>query len=150
MKGSHWDRTYGWGYINMDAAYWQREFVYEKTIGPKKPLCYLLHANRGDKITVVWERRFDSGGKPYDFTPLKMELFRAQDQTLIDVDDSQIDNVLQVANYPRNNTMAKNGASPSVIVKLSVAKGIDTIDGREEEPIAIAATSKLQQQLACP
>ena len=150
MKGSHWDRTYGWGYINMDAAYWQREFVYEKTISPKKPLCYLLHANTGDKITVVWERRFDSTGKPYHFTPLKMELLRSKDKTLMDVDDSQIDNVLQVANYPRNNKTIQNEASVSVIVKLSVAKGIDTIDGSKEEPFAIASTSKLQQQLPCP
>ena len=150
IKGSHWDRTYGWGYINLDAAYWQREYVYEKTISPKKPLCYVLHANTGDKITVVWERRFDSSGKPYDFTPLNMQLLRAQDQTIIDVDDSQIDNVLQVANDSGNNPTIKNDAPQELIVKLSVAKGKDRIDGIEEEPIAIAATSKLQQQLACP
>ena len=79
-----------------------------------------------------------------------MELLRTKDRTLIDVDDSQIDNVLQVANYPRNNTTVKNEASQAVIVKLSVANGIDTIDGSEEEAIAIASTSKLQQQLPCP
>jgi serine protease AprX len=150
IEGSHWDRTYGWGYINLNKAYLQRNFVYEKTISPEKSICYVVEANRGDKITLVWERRFDSSGKPYNFTPIKMELFRAKDSKLIDVDDSRIDNVLQVANYPRGNESIDNYPSQTVIVKLSIPKELKQIDGAQQEPFSIAGTSEIEKQAVCP
>ncbi len=150
IEGSHWDRTYGWGYINLDKAYLQRNFVYEKTISPQKPICYVVQANPGDKITVVWERRFDTTGKPYKFTPIQMELFRAKDRKLIDVDDSRIDNVLQVANYPRGNDSLVDYPSQRVIVKLSIPTDIKKLDGIKDEPIAIVGASKIKRVPICP
>lgn len=150
IEGSHWDRTYGWGYINLDKAYLQRNFVYEKTISPQKPICYVMQANSGDKITVVWERRFDTTGKPYKFTPIQMELFRAKDRKLIDVDDSRIDNVLQVANYPRGNDSLADYPSQRVILKLSIPTDIKKLDGVKEEPIAIVGASNIKRVPICP
>jgi serine protease AprX len=150
IEGSHWDRTYGWGYVNLDKAFLQRKFVYEKSIRPQKPMCYVLRANSGDKITVVWERRFDTTGKPYKFTPLQMELFRAKNRKLIDVDDSRIDNVLQVANYPRGNDSLGNYPSQRVIVKLSIPTDIKKLDGIKEEPIAIVGASRIKRVRECP
>lgn len=150
IKGSHWDRTYGWGYINMDKAYLQRHFTYETTISPQKPICYAMQAHLGDKITLVWERRFDSTGTPYQFTPIQLELFRAKDRKLIDADNSRIDNVLQVANYPRGNDSFGDYPLQKVIVKLFIPTDIKNLDGTKEEPIALVGASKLNRVAVCP
>lgn len=72
-------------------------------------------------------------GKPYSFTPIKLELFRAKDNQLIDVDDSRIDNVLQVANYPRRHDSLENYPSQRVIVKLSIPTDIKKLNDVEKQ-----------------
>ncbi len=149
VEGSHWDRTYGWGYINLDKAYLSRYFVYEKKISTQTPVCYELEVKANEKMTVVWERRFASNGTPYQFTPIRMELFSATDGALIDVDNSLIDNVLQVANKRQEKSAPADSPVEKVILKLSIPSEIQKIDGVNAEPIAIATTSRLKRQYKC-
>lgn len=129
IEGSEWNRTYGWGYINMDNAYKQRNNLIEGSITPESPVCYLGRLSSTDKVTLVWERRLAK------LTPLRLSMFAAQDQTLIDGDKSKIDNVLQVSSYPLQYEQ--------VIIEISVAPGFKTIEGAGAEPFALASGSAL-------
>lgn len=135
-EGSEWNRTYGWGYMNMDKAYQEKDFVLTRSIRPGVTLCFVAKLEKGDKVTLVWERRvgFQKDGTSWRFTPMSLWLYDKNGK-VYSKDDSRIDNVLQVANY----TYSKQ----PFIVKVEIPKDIKTIDGAEREPFVLAGSRRL-------
>jgi serine protease AprX len=134
--GTEWNRTYGWGYINMDKAYQQKDFVLSRSIRPGTPLCFIADLEENDKVTLVWERRvgFKKDGSNWQLTPMSLGLYDKNGK-LYSKDDSRIDNVLQVANYPY--------AKQRFIVKVEIPKDIQVIDGAIREPFALVGAKRL-------
>ncbi len=102
VNGSHWDKTYGWGYINLDHAYYHTTDVYQSSLTTSCP----YHYYRGyvltyDKATLTWYRRAIYNGTSvpttyYTLSDLNLNMYRASDMTLIASSSSSIDNVEQL------------------------------------------------------
>jgi serine protease AprX len=139
VPGSLWNRTYGWGYINMDNAFKQKEFVKVEKIHPRRKMCYSGKLSPNDKVTIVWERRVSTDNGEiafYDLTPMTLRLYTSKDHALLDEDVSPIDNVLQVS--------VKGANTARTIVEVSVAEGA-SIDGARYEFFALASGKELRK-----
>ena len=135
VPGSLWNRTYGWGYINMDNAFHEKDFVYEGKLRPSTPRCYVGDIKPNDKVTLVWERRVDTK-RMYAFTPMQLTLYRPADHTLLAQDNSRIDNVLQVSHTDDN--------AHQVRVDIRIPDDVHRIDGSRDEPFALASSVRLK------
>lgn len=138
IEGSQWNRTYGWGYLNMDRAYSQRNNLILDRIKPSTELCYAGSLTEVDKVTLVWERRVGQSvtGEFWRLTPLTLSLYEVESKQLIAHDDSLIDNVLQLSPYPYDLQKA--------LIKISVHPDFKMIEGAESEPFALASGQKLE------
>lgn len=130
IGGSKWNRTYGWGYLNMNQAFEQRENLYQVNIRPHQTICYQGDLRAQDKVTLVWEKHLHD-----PFTPMKLELYERIQEVLMDEDDSQIDNVLQVSAYPYD---------------LHVGLIRITNLGKKDETVALASGQPLRRALCKP
>jgi serine protease AprX len=103
VTGTHWDRTYGWGYINLDQAYLRRNETFSDFLTATER--FRLYKGRlfsGEKATLVWHRRaIYNGINPpavwHLLTDLDLSLRRESDNALLGSSMSAIDNVEQVA-----------------------------------------------------
>ena len=141
ISGSVWNRTYGWGYLNMEKAYDQKDHIIEALLSIENPFWEQeIMMNQGEKVTLVHERRvgYSKNGKEWQLSHLKLELIDKDNNTLIDSDDSAIDSVHQVANcsraLPSTCLMKENKIKVLVRVQLLSTH----IDGANEEPFALA------------
>ena len=141
MAGSYWNRTYGWGYINMDEAFKQKESIIESELTPTHPIWeYQTDLKRGEKVTLVHERRvgFSPEGNEWQLSHLILELIDRSQQTIIDRDISAIDTVHQVANCQRQAgklDCINDNKITHVLVRVRLLN--KTIDGNASEPFAI-------------
>lgn len=141
IQGSLWNRTYGWGYLNMQSAYEQRKNIVMGTLTTADPeQSFQVELPIGGKITLVHERRV---GYSLDYTPwalsaLSLQIVDAKTGEVIDEDNSAIDTVHQVANCQRK-LGEKNCATttPSVRAIVKVKLLSKTIDGASNEPFAL-------------
>ncbi|MFI4956662.1 MAG: S8 family serine peptidase [Gammaproteobacteria bacterium] len=141
VPGSLWNRTYGWGYINMDNAFKQKEFVKREKIHPRRMMCYSGELSPNDKVTLVWERRVSTDNGEillHDLTPMTLRLYQAKGHVLLDEDVSVIDNVLQV-NHTGTDTSR-------TMLEISIADGAQ-IDGARYEPFALASGKALRREV---
>jgi len=104
-----WDSTYGWGYIDLDHAYYHRGDWFKTSIAPSPAFkLYKGYAYNGDTATLVWDRRAVYAGASYPSTyyalsDLDLRLYREDTNAYIDSSLSIIDNVEQVkadGSYP--------------------------------------------------
>ncbi len=101
-----WSNAYGWGYMNLDAAYLRRTDWFLHTVTPRNtPGWYRLYkvpnAQIGDKTTMVWNRRVDyrAGDYPtvwYTLSDLNLRYYRESNNAALALSSSGIDNVEQV------------------------------------------------------
>ena len=106
VSGKEWNRTYGWGYLDLWHANFHKDDYFIDTIAPNGSAgdhqFYVGQGWVGDKATAVWERDVDYND---DSTPtayrslsdINMRLYDEQSHTLEDTDFSAKDNVHQVA-----------------------------------------------------
>jgi len=106
--GSHWNKAYGWGSLNLGSAYFNATDTFESYVStaplplPTGPAERLYHGTlfNGEKATLVWNRSMVYNGlmQPgVGTTPdLDLRLYRQSDGALIDSSLSNIDNVEQV------------------------------------------------------
>ncbi len=134
---SNWDKSYGWGYLDVDRAYEERDKYVTGDIWPKggstgpKALYYTHNMELYDKVTLVWNRHTENSffGLVYrDLADLSLELYNYADDFLIDSDDTPLDNVHQVQ-------MPWNGPT-TVVVKVSNSNA--AFDGYATERFALA------------
>ncbi|MBA3535686.1 MAG: S8 family serine peptidase [Tatlockia sp.] len=141
VMGSEWNRTYGWGYINMQKAFDQRLDLIEGQLTLENPVQeFQTLLGTGDKITLVHERRvgYFRDSSEWQLSRLALEIIDLDKNKLIASDDSPIDTVHQVANCIRsvgqkNCSTATKSIRALVRVKLLNRK----IDGSSTEPFAL-------------
>ena len=103
------DNTYGWGYVDLWEAYFNRNDVYDGYVDDDYPdyQFYKGPIFAGEKATLVWNRHVDylGGFFPityYGLNDIDLYSFDESDNSLVDYSISSINNVEQViadANY---------------------------------------------------
>ncbi len=144
VVGSEWNPTYGWGYMNLQTAFYQRKFIIEDNLTAKKPVAlYRIKMRYQDKITLVHERRvgFNKKGRLWKLSHLVLEIFDATNNKLLARDDSSIDNVHQVSLCnPAYLNLCFQEKPKEVIVKVSLKN--EKIEGSKQEDFALALPTK--------
>lgn len=143
LQGSHWDRSYGWGYLNMDTAFKEKDnLIYGKLTVNEPTQSYEIHLGVGGKVTLVHERRVGhtSDGREWQLTPLHLEIYDKETHELIASDNSDIDSVHQVSNCHRaENETACSAEDMDRNIIITVTNATPSlIDGSPEEPFVIS------------
>ena len=109
VVGSHWDKSYGWGYLNMDHAYFHRDDYFTGSVVPNNIDSFGFHyklykgsMEENDKATLVWEKRADyKAGMPpdtqYALSDLDLALYNENNGNLADSATDDYNNVHQVS-----------------------------------------------------
>jgi hypothetical protein len=142
---SGWQADWGWGELNLDAAYQQRNNFYVGTVSQDAARFYSATTQAtGDKATITWNRRVAANNS--DLRNRTKTVFALSNLNLAEYDNSAatacassptprasststIDNVEQV----------RSPSGSSVVYKVSAG----TIDGASAEPYAIAGANQV-------
>jgi hypothetical protein len=106
--GTHeWNATYGWGYVNLDKTWVNRDAWFAHQVSPRGQSgdfkLYRATMSPMDNITLAWNRHVDyAGGGAYPGTwyglnDLDLFLYDEDDGTQLDCSTSGIDNIEQVS-----------------------------------------------------
>ncbi len=97
VNESGWDRWTGWGYLNLENAYSQKNHYDVNYLQKNSTVLYSVSLADGAKATLVWNRRLNSDwSSPYDLSDLNLYLYNV-DNSLADLNEnSTIDNVEQI------------------------------------------------------
>ncbi len=146
VMGSEWNRTYGWGYINMQKAFDQRMDLIEGQVSFENPVQeFQTILDVGEKVTLVHERRvgYFKNSIEWKLSHLGLEIRDLDTQKLIVSDDSPIDTVHQVANCKRPEGQKNCSNETKAIRALIRVKLLNrTIDGSSSEPFALVLRMK--------
>jgi hypothetical protein len=134
-----WQPDWGWGELNLDAAYKERLNFAADGVPPHGVRFYRATVNPGDRATLVWNRRVagapDQTAAPQAMTLSNLDLHQYDGgpaQTELSSSQSSIDNVEQV-----------RGPAAAGTVVYKVKDESSTIDGATAEPFALAARNPL-------
>ena len=146
VMGSHWDKSYGWGYLDMWEAHFNRSDYFLDSVVPNNdtatPDDYHLYkgqmyksSTEAEKATLVWQKRsnYVAGDPPttkYSLSDLNIRLYSELDGSLLGSDLDGNDNVHQV-----DVAGAANGWH-DVVIKVYAWSGSFT--GSASEPYALA------------
>ncbi|MCP4657700.1 MAG: S8 family serine peptidase [bacterium] len=137
VVGKEWNKTYGWGYLDLWEAWFNGLDVFVSTVDdgvtPSGPDFKLFHGEMfaGEKATLVWNRHVGYNGSSYpiaveDLTDLDLVAYDATTGGYLTASTSSIDNVEQVA-------VAAGG---DVVLKVEVFGTIDPDVGVESFALA--------------
>ncbi len=138
FSGSLWDKSYGWGYLDLLEAHFNRADYFTDSVIPRNSNNveddYKLYAGQmftNEKATLVWEKRgiYVNGAPPtttYSLSDIDMHLFNEADDSIVDSDIDVNDNVHQVA----------SNASIDTVIKVSAFSS--SFSGATSEPFALA------------
>ena len=138
VDGSHWDKSYGWGYLDMWEAHFNRSDYFVDSIVPNNynatPDDYKLYKGymyADEKATLVWEKRasYVAGSPPstqYRLSDLDLYLYNESNGDIVDSDIDTNDNVHQVSAPSDINAVIKVFAYDS------------SFDGASSETYALA------------
>lgn len=133
--GKEWNKTYGWGYLDLWHAHFHRNDYFSSSVKPKgQSGSYKLYKGQmynGDKATLVWEREVDynNASAPTSYrnlSDLDLKLYAESSNALLDSDTTVKDNVHQVA----------ASASQAAVVKVYAYSA--SFDGASTEPYTLA------------
>lgn len=133
--GKEWNKTYGWGYLDLWHAHFHRNDYFSSSVKPKNQTgsykLYKGHMFNGDKATLVWERdvNYNNAATPTSYrslSDLDLKLYAEGTNAQLDSDTTVKDNVHQVA--------AK--ASQGAVVKVYAYSS--SFDGATTEPYTLA------------
>ncbi len=150
--GAHYDRSYGWGYLNPEQALSQAPYAMTGELSAQTSQCFGAELEAWEKITLTWQRRVGTcqqcnGHAWYRLSPLTLALFEDRaGYPLLDRDPGQQaeNNVQQVS-----NGRGKRARPPArVIARVSLPAA--SIDGAAREPYAVASARPLTLLAACP
>jgi serine protease AprX len=110
VTGSQWDKSYGWGYLDMWEAHFNRDDYFVDSLVPRNDSAadddYKLYRGvmyADEKATMVWNKRIDTyvPGAPATgertLSDLNLRLYRESDNVLADSEFNLPNNVHQVA-----------------------------------------------------
>lgn len=133
--GKEWNKTYGWGYLDLWHAHFHRNDYFSSSVKPKGQSgsykLYKGHMYNGDKATLVWEREVDynNASAPTSYrnlSDLDLKLYAETSNAQLDSDTTVKDNVHQVA----------ASASQAAVVKVYAYSS--SFDGASTEPYTLA------------
>ncbi len=133
--GKEWNKTYGWGYLDLWHAHFHRNDYFSSSVKPKGQTgSYKLYKGQmynGDKATLVWEREVDynNAATPTSYrslSDLDLKLYAETTNSQLDSDTTVKDNVHQVA----------ASASQAAVVKVYAYSS--SFDGASTEPYTLA------------
>lgn len=133
--GKEWNKTYGWGYLDLWHANFHRNDYFIGSVKPKGQTgsfkLYKGHAYNGDKATLVWERDVDynNAATPTSFralSDLDLRMYNETSNSIVDSDTTIRDNVHQVA---------ATASIPSVVKVYAYSS---SFDGASSESFALA------------
>lgn len=133
--GKEWNKTYGWGYLDLWHAHFHRNDYFSSSVKPKGQTgsfkLYKGQMYNGDKATLVWERDVDynNAATPTSYrslSDLDLKLYAETTNTQLDSDTTVKDNVHQVA----------ASASQAAVVKVYAYSS--SFDGASTEPYTLA------------
>lgn len=130
--GSHWDGTYGWGYLNLDHANTHKaDTLSGTTTDTERDIYYKGYMYQDDKATLVWNRRvlYNNANTPttvYNLTDLDLYAYQYSNNHLLALSGSAIDNVEQVS------------LTSAADVILKVHQATTVLDGAATEPFGLA------------
>ncbi|WP_300667633.1 S8 family serine peptidase [Desulfoluna sp.] len=146
VVGSYWDKSYGWGYLDMDEAEFNRADYFTDSIIARNDTAtdddYKLYkgtmyksTTTAEKATLVWQKRsnYVSGEPPsttYALSDLNLRLYNETNGALLDSDMDGNDNVHQV-----DIAAGANGWNPVVIKAYAWSS---TFAGATSEAYALA------------
>jgi len=118
LLGSHWDRSYGWGYLDLLTAYQQAPYVITGNftrpiiVGSKKTAYYSGSRSTGFKASLVWNRHVGpyTGDPPVTYeslTNFNLGLYSGTNGSLLSQSTSTIDNVEQVSSQTTGSSVLK-------------------------------------------
>lgn len=132
VSGSFWDKSYGWGYLDMWEAYFNRADFFTGSVTGRDDAPddddYKLYSGtmfNNEKATLVWQKRATTyvPGAPstgqHTLTDLNLRLYDETDGALIDSDVTGSDNVQQVASNATIDGLIKVYAWSTSIAGLS-------------------------------
>ncbi|MBS1724676.1 MAG: S8 family serine peptidase [Armatimonadetes bacterium] len=107
VAGSHWDKAYGWGYINLNEAFLHGPDVFERTLaspngGARQFRLFKGQMFQDEKATLTWNRHVAWNGANYPtivraLSNLDLTLYSWASGTQAAQSASTIDNVEQVS-----------------------------------------------------
>ncbi|MEQ8766640.1 MAG: S8 family serine peptidase [Planctomycetota bacterium] len=116
VSGDEWNKTYGWGALDLENAYYHRLDYFIGQVHPRNEAgsvrFYKGPLTQGDKLTLAWERRVGSNGADspttwHSLSDLNLRLYNANTQQLRDADLDGNDNVHQVSAPTTFDAVAK-------------------------------------------
>ncbi len=145
---SGWDTEYGWGYVDLNKAWLERNnYLISNVLPSGNPGSFKLfrgYMQSGNRATLVWHRHqfYNPGGNYpvwyYGPNDLDMEMYRESDNTLLATSASGIDNVEQV----------KSTANGFDIIKIFTPDAAFSAVSSEE--FALAASGGLSEVTIAP
>lgn len=133
--GSHYDRRYGYGYLNPAQAVVTARHARLGTVDASTPRCYGARLEPWDKLTLVWHRHAHAA-RP---TTLDLALLDAHTLVPIDIDHGRLfDNLRQVSNGRGAAAVAR---ARDVVVR---------VDAMGRERYALASRRALTPLARCP
>jgi hypothetical protein len=127
-----WDSAYGWGYIDLAEAEFNKDDWFWATISPWPDYdFYAGYMFNAEKATLVWQRRATYRGHSYpstyhDLSDVDLRLYREDTGAQVDWSTSSLDNVEQV----------QAGATYDAVVKVDAWS--TSFDGASTETYALA------------
>ncbi|MHC4693628.1 MAG: S8 family serine peptidase [Planctomycetota bacterium] len=158
VDGSYWDKSYGWGYIDMWEAHYNRGDYFVDSVvannGTSTPDDYELYKGYmylNEKATMVWEKRsnYVAGDPPtvrYNLSDLNIRLYNEADNSLVDYDFDSDDNVHQVVTDVSGSMVIKAYANTSSFAGAS----LETFALATEENFVRAAPPAFSINLTMP
>lgn len=137
VSGSHWDKSYGWGYIDMWESHFNRGDYFVSSVIPRNDNSvandYKLYKGTmftNEKATLAWQRRsnFASGptGDAFNLSDLNIRLYDEGNNTTLDSELDGINNVHQVA------------ADATIDAVIKVYSWSTSFDGASSESFALS------------
>lgn len=135
-----WDASYGWGMLDLEAAYANASNVWADSIDPAPDdRLYVGSAALGACATIVWNRHVEyaGGSDPVAFdelADLDLHLYSEADQAAIGSDTTSIDNVHQVSSsidgavVVRVESRSESFAGPSQDYVLAADMDLQPLD----------------------
>lgn len=106
VPGSLWNKTFGWGYLDLGEAYTNGPDLFEDEIaapvgGVRNFKLYKGHMFTGEKATLVWNRHVVHNGtsnptQVEGLSNLDLVVYNRQTNTAVGTSNSAIDNVEQI------------------------------------------------------
>lgn len=159
VMGSEWNRSYGWGYLNMQRAFDERNYLIQDSITMDQPeKTYEAQLPVGAKITLVHERRIgydkvktkESGktkstNMEWALSHLSLEIVDKETGQVVMRDASENDTVHQVANCIRAKHEKRcSDDSRPIQALITVKLSSSHLDGAAVEPFVLASSVPLR------